>query len=623
MNPWLLPLVPAIAAALGLLVGRRPALAAAAGIAGPGGALLLAIIAFAGRPWQDPTVADLGAVDTGAVPLHAVALLDGLAGVTALAVGLVATLVQAYSVEYMRRDSRYGSYTAVVSLFTAAMMLVVVADDLLVLIVGWEVMGLSSYLLIGHHWQLAESRAAAVKAFLVTRVGDVGLIVGTLVLGSAAGTFGISGLIARVGEIDPATLTVGLLLIALGVAGKSAQFPLHTWLPDAMAGPTPISALIHAATMVAAGVYLVVRLYPLYLASPTALAVIGVSACVTMLGAALVALVEEDLKRVLAWSTVSQLAYMMGALAVGSRDAAVFHLLAHAAFKALLFLTAGVVLHSTGTVALSRLGGLRRRLPQTAVLTALGLAALAGIPPMAGFFSKESVLTAAEHAATGGGPAPTWVAWAVLCTGVLTVVVTAAYCLRLWLRAYAGAPRDLEVAARAHEPGPWMRVPMWVLAVPTVGFGLVALAGDGIATWSGGSGARLSPVLVTTAASLAAIVGGVAVVLALWWRARSADPALALTGPARPVLADGFGVDRFYHQVVVRPVRVLANLTAGADNDLIAGADGTGTRTGELGALLRRGQDGDPQRYLTVGATGFVVVAVVLLAALAVVGGGA
>ena len=288
------------------------------------------------------------------------------------------------------------------------------------------------------------------KSFIVTRIGDVAMIVGILVLGTSAGTFRISGLVAAASTFDPATLAVGTVLILLGCYGKSAQFPLHTWLPDAMAGPTPISALIHAATMVAAGVYLVVRLYPLYLASPTALGVLAVSACITMLGAGLVAFAEDDLKRVLAWSTVGQLAYMMGALAVGSRDAAMFHLLTHAGFKALLFLASGVVLHGTGTVAMGRLGGLRHRLPRTAALMALGLAALSGVPPLAGFFSKESILTAAEHATTGEVPGvPLWGAWSVLVVGAVSVVVTAAYCTRLWLRTFAGRPATRRPSDRA------------------------------------------------------------------------------------------------------------------------------------------------------------------------------
>ncbi len=611
MNPWLLPLVPALAFVIGLALGGRSRTAATvAGLAGTGGAFVLAVVAVLGAPWDAPSTVDLGTLDTGPVMVHGAALLDGLAAVTAVAVGLVALLVQAYSVEYMRGDPRYSSYTALISLFSAAMLLVVVADDMLVLIVGWEVMGLVSYLLIGHHWELEGSRAAAVKSFIVTRVGDVAMIIGVLVLGSSAGTFRISGLVAA--SYEPVTLAVGLVLILAGCFGKSAQFPLHTWLPDAMAGPTPISALIHAATMVAAGVYLVVRLYPLVLQSPVTLAVLAVSACVTLLGSGLVAFAEDDLKRVLAWSTVGQLAYMMGALAVGSREAAMFHLLAHAGFKALLFLASGVVLHSAGTVSMARLGGLRAQLPRTALLMGLGLAALAGLPPLAGFFSKESVLTAAEHAALGevSGVA-TWLGWSVLVAGSLGVVLTAAYCTRLWLRCFAGEPRDAAAVAHAHEPGPWMSVPLWVLAVPTVGFGLVSYAS--VTHWTFGGDESLAPALPTTLMSLLALALGFGLVLLVFRRAPSLDPAVLVARRAYPTLAAAFRVDDGYDAVFVRPTRLLANLTVAVDVEGTAAADGTGATSTWLGARLRHWQDGNPQRYYTVGLGAIAVAGLVFL----------
>ncbi len=235
-----------------------------------------------------------------------------------------------------------------------------------------------------------------------------------------------------------ATVASGLIL--LGVLGKSAQFPLHAWLPDAMAGPSPVSALIHAATMVAAGVYVVARMFPMYLAAPAVLTTMAVIACITMLGAASVALVQADLKRVLAWSTVSQLAYMVAALALGARDAAIFHLLSHAFFKALLFLAAGAVIHAVGSGSLRDLGGLRRAMPVTYATMTVGLLALVGVFPLAGFFSKESVLVAAEHAAQGEAEVAVWVGWMVLVVSILTIAVTAAYALRLWLLTWSGPP---------------------------------------------------------------------------------------------------------------------------------------------------------------------------------------
>ena len=275
--------------------------------------------------------------------------------------------MQIYSTGYLRDDPRYPSYAALVSLFTSAMLLVVYSGDLMVLLVGWEIMGICSYFLVGHYWETPEARAASLKAFLVTKLGDVPFLIGLFALAADAGTFRITGILGTVasGGLDHPTL-IALLLLA-GVAGKSAQFPLHTWLPDAMAGPTPVSALIHAATMVAAGIYFVARLLPVFAASAAALVVLAVMAAVTMVGSALAALAQDDIKRVLAYSTIGQLGYMTGALAVGDRGAAVFHLLSHGAFKALLFLAAGVIIHAAGTnslAAMSRMSGLRDAHPR-------------------------------------------------------------------------------------------------------------------------------------------------------------------------------------------------------------------------------------------------------------------
>lgn len=378
---------------------------------GAAGALALAVALLA--TLDRPVEASTTWVDLGGLRVTLGVRLDGAAALVAVAVGAVALAVQVYSIGYLKRgphddvdvDHRYPPYAAQISLFTAAMLLVVVAGDLLLLLVGWEVMGICSYLLIAHDRRLPEAPAAAMKAFLVTRVGDVGFLLGIALLGVSAGSFRIADVLAH--DHSTGTLTAACLLLLAGVAGKSAQFPLHTWLPDAMAGPTPISALIHAATMVAAGVYAVTRLYPLFEAAPVALTVLGVLASITLLLGALAATAQDDIKRVLAWSTVSQIGYMTGALAVGAPGAALFHLLTHAAFKALLFLAAGAVIHAVGTTLMSRMGGLRRGMPVTFWCTVVGLGALAGLPPLAGFWSKDGVLAAAQAAALDGeGPTP-------------------------------------------------------------------------------------------------------------------------------------------------------------------------------------------------------------------------
>src|SRR5689334_9224614 len=310
----LLPVVPGGLALIGLLVRDRR-VATALAVVGSGAVLVLALAVLA----RGPRPADAGVTIARFGTLHVTfgTWLDGPAGLVAVAVGAVAFAVQVYSVSYLRDDERYAPYAAQVNLFTAAMLLVVVSGDLIALLVGWEVMGICSYLLIGHDRTLPEAPRAAVKAFLVTRVGDVGFLLGIALLGWNAHTFRIQQVIDA--RLPAHVLVPACVLLLAGVAGKSAQFPLHTWLPDAMAGPTPISALIHAATMVAAGVYVVFRLFPLFAASPVALSVLGVMAAVTLLLGALSATAQDDIKRVLAYSTISQLGYMAAGLAVGAK----------------------------------------------------------------------------------------------------------------------------------------------------------------------------------------------------------------------------------------------------------------------------------------------------------------
>jgi NADH-quinone oxidoreductase subunit L len=612
---WL-PAGPLLAAAVGLALLRSgPRLAAALGIVGAAAATVASVVVCAGAPWRTPTTTDLATVSTGGPPVHLTATVDGLAAVVSVMVAVVALLVQVYSVEYLRGDPRYPTYAAFVSLFTAAMMLVVVAGDLVVLLVGWEVMGLCSYVLIGHHRELPEARAAALKAFLTTRLGDAGFVVGIIVLGWAAGSFRIADVLAAVPSMSAATLLAAGLLLTAGVVGKSAQFPLHVWLPDAMAGPTPVSALIHAATMVAAGIFAVARLYPVFLASPAVLAVLGVIAAVTMVGAALAALAQDDVKRVLAYSTVSQLAYMLGALACGGRDAAIYHLLVHAAFKALGFLAAGAVIHTVGSNLMSRMGGLARPMPVTATTMTIALASGAGVVPLAGFFSKESVLSAADRAAGGdvAGVAP-WVGWLVLLSGIATVAVTAAYSARLLLMTFAGRYRG---EGTPHEAPALMRWPLVVLAVPAAALGVVGLSTGWLSTWLGLGPARaLGPGALTTVVSLALVVVGAGVVWTSWRAAPDADPVRPLLGPAWSWCANGFGVDAVYDWVLIRPLRALARGVVAVDDDLVAGVQGTGTATALAALGLRRFQGGNPQSYLTgalAGVSVLLVVAVIVV----------
>ncbi|WP_042388865.1 NADH-quinone oxidoreductase subunit 5 family protein [Streptacidiphilus melanogenes] len=662
----LVPLLPFLGALAGLASGRRaPGLVRPLAVLPTLASAVLAVLVLARIGTKGHLDSATRLTPTGGLPISLSVHLDGIAVLLAVLVTVVATCVQLYSTAYLREDPRYPSYAALVSLFTAAMLLVVYSGDLIVLLVGWEVMGVCSYFLVGHHWERPDARSASIKAFLVTKLGDVPFLFGIFVLATDAGTFQIDGILgaAATGRLHHATLAA--LLLLGGVAGKSAQFPLHTWLPDAMAGPTPVSALIHAATMVAAGVYLVARLEPVFLLSTAALVVLGIMAVITMIGSGLCALAQDDLKRVLAYSTVGQLGYMAGALAVGDRDAALFHLLTHGAFKALLFLSAGVVIHAAHTnslTAMSRMDGLRRRVPDAYATMGIGLAALAGLPPFSGFFSKDAVLTAAEHAAngdalTGGlGPAgnvPCWLGWTVLIGGLLTALLTAAYATRLWLLAFfpvrraaaegvAGsgeavaatvAPTAAAVAALASdEPaGPVepaaMVAPLWLLAVPSVALGLVGLWPHALPAWL--DGVSLTPSGVTWPIATGVALLGAGLAWLAWRRAAArvlaeaeadaaaaADPAPLLLGPLLGPSRTGFGVDTCYDRAFVRPVLGAARLVSFLDREVVEtyvkGAAGT---PGLIGRVVRRAQNGNTQGYLSALAAGVVVLAVVVAVA--------
>ncbi|WP_329365904.1 NADH-quinone oxidoreductase subunit L [Streptomyces sp. NBC_00669] len=663
----LVPALPFLGAAAGLLLGRRaPGFVRPLAVLPTAVSFVLAAIVAARQGTGAATDASHRLTVTGSVPIDLSLHLDGFSVLIALLVGLVATCVQVYSVSYLRDDPRYPSYAAVVSLFTSAMLLVVYSGDLMVLLVGWEVMGICSYFLVGHYWETEAARSASIKAFLVTKLGDVPFLIGVFALAADAGTFRISGILHAAADGRLHHPTVVALLLLAGVAGKSAQFPLHTWLPDAMAGPTPVSALIHAATMVAAGIYLVARLLPVFTASAAALVVLAVMAAVTMVGSGLAALAQDDIKRVLAYSTIGQLGYMAGALAVGDRDAAVFHLLSHGAFKALLFLGAGVVIHAAGTnslTAMSRTGGLRKRVPDAMWTMALALAALAALPPLSGFFSKESVLRAAEHASSGDtAHVPSAVGWTVLVAGLAAAVLTGAYATRLFLLAFLG--NGPAAPDHGRQPLPMTAV-LWVLAIPTLAFG--GLTYRKLPDWFGG-GTPLGPTLVTSLLGTGLALVGVLITYGAWKAVAATrravpigavvseppgtgsaltdhldadsepalieaeaedshkevygdvatahdpgDPGRLLLGPLHASAAHGFRLDALYTAVFVRPVLAAAALVRFLDRDVVEtwvrGAAGTPNL---LGAAVRKAQTGNVQTYLSALLAGAVVLAVLV-----------
>jgi NADH-quinone oxidoreductase subunit L len=605
---WSVVALPFAAAVAGLLLGRRfPPSARLVAVLPTAAATVIAVLVALAAPRGHAAPDEVATKLTpiGSIDIIVGTRVDTLAAVVAVMVCVVALLVQVYSTAYMREDIRYASYAALVSLFTAAMLLVVYSADLIVLLVGWEVMGICSYFLIGHHWELEDAQRASVKAFLMTKAGDVPFLFGIFTLGLGADSFRIGDVLDAVAAGDVPHLTVATLLLLGGVVGKSAQFPLHSWLPDAMAGPTPISALIHAATMVAAGIYVVARLYPAFLASPDTLAVLAVIAAVTMLGSALAALAQDDIKRVLAYSTVSQLAYMAGGLAVGEalagRDPAIFHLLTHASFKALLFLCAGAVIHSVGSTSLREMGGLRPTVPVTFWTMTIGLAALAGLPPFAGFFSKEAILGAAEDAALHGDRP--WVGGLVLAAGLLTVLVTAAYVTRLWLMTFFGAPRTDWIA---HDPPAPMRWPLVALAVPAAVLGFAGLPYD-----------DLTPAVLPSILGVLVALAGAGAAYQVWSRQPDADPALAL-GRVGAMFERAFYVDDVYDRALVRPVRGLVRAVRYVDDEVVDGyVRGSGTTARLLGAGLRYSQNGNVQTYLTGLLAGTVLIAVTVALAVA------
>ncbi|MFJ4283725.1 NADH-quinone oxidoreductase subunit L [Streptomyces massasporeus] len=652
----LVPLLPFLGAVAGLLLGRTaPGFVRPLAVLPTLTSLVLAALVAVRQGGGAAVDSATELTPTGSVPIELALHIDGFAALVAVLVGLVASCVQIYSTGYLRDDPRYPSYAALVSLFTSAMFLVVYSGDLIVLLVGWEVMGICSYFLVGHYWETPEARAASLKAFLVTKLGDVPFLIGLFALATDAGSFRITRILGTVasGGLDHPTL-IALLLLA-GVAGKSAQFPLHTWLPDAMAGPTPVSALIHAATMVAAGVYFIARLLPVFEASQAAMVVLAVMAAVTMTGSAVAALAQDDIKRVLAYSTIGQLGYMTGALAVGDRGAAVFHLLSHGAFKALLFLAAGVIIHAAGTnslAAMSRMRNLRDRVPDAYWTMTVALLALAAIPPFSGFFSKEAVLGGAEHVVTGHTEhAPAAAGWIVLVAGLVAAVFTAAYAMRLWLLAFRG--RGIEAPDHGRQPLT-MTVVLWVLAIPSLALG--GFAFRLLPDWF--DGRDLSPTLTTSVLGTGlALIGGI-VTYAAWRHTTAlsarvplgavaahpeadaaqveaeaiathepaygdiayapdpADPGRLLLGPLHRHAAAGFHLDAVYTALFVRPVRAGASLVRFLDREVVETyVRGAGALPRWLGAAVRRAQTGNVQTYVSALLAGTVVLAVAVVLA--------
>ena len=515
---------------------------------------------------------------------------DGLAALMLVVVGFVALMVMVFSVGYMAGEGGLARYYAVLSLFTASMTGLLLADGLIGLFVAWELVGACSYLLIGFWFQKPSAAAAAMKAFVVTRIGDVGLFVAIALLWSRTHALSYTSVMAAIPDLPAWVVTAAAVLLFIGAAGKSAQFPLHIWLPDAMEGPTPVSALIHAATMVAAGVFLVARTWPLFEAAPAALQLVLVVGAFTALASATIAVGQTDIKKVLAYSTTSQLGFMCAALGAGAWRAAVFHLITHASFKALLFLGSGSVIHGAHTQDMREMGGLARKMPITAVTWIVGVAALAGLPGLSGFFSKDEVL----HGVLTASP----VAGIAL---VVAAAFTAFYITRATILTFFGAYRG---SAHPHEGGAVMWGPLVALAIPAAGLGFV---GPRIAEALGGHHEALSIPVAATSTAVALV--GIAAATLLYRRGPAADDRLASAfGPAWRAARAAYGADAFASAYVIRPVMALASGVYGlADRLLFDGlAEGVGALVRSGGRQVSKLQTGDGQWYAAMMGAGVV-----------------
>ena len=552
----------------------------------------------------------------GHLTLELGVFVDPITVVMLVVVSFVSLMVQVYSLGYMKGDSRYGWYYAVLSLFAASMLALVLADNFLLLYFAWELVGLCSYLLIGHYSHLRSAAEAAKKAFITTRLGDVGLLIGIILLWRETGTFSIQGVIeaAEAGEIQTEILTAAVVLIFLGSMGKSAQFPFHVWLPDAMEGPTPVSALIHAATMVVAGVYLIARTLPLFeLVTGAQEMVLAVGLFTAFISAGM-GLVMTDIKRVIAYSTINSLGLMFVALGLGSAAGAMIYLFTHAFFKALLFLGAGSVIHSTERQDVSQLGGLWRKMPITSITFGIGALSMAGLPFFAGFWAKDEILLAATSNR------------AVFALLLLTLPVTAMYMTRLFILTFLGEAKEPEVAEHAHE-SPWsMTVPLMLLAGLTVASGFILFddVGDALGFPAGFAGVIESVFLpefevfdfdIAVAAGSSAlvalgIVGG-------WyaWSVRTELPQRAATvlQPAHAALVNKLYLDDLYQAVIDRVVLAGARVIAWFDRNVVndTGVDGAAYSTSFLSYLLKFQQTGKLPNYALAMIIGIVALALV------------
>ncbi len=584
--PWIVLFPPLVAATLIVLFTQRSkAVSSFLSVAAVAVSFLAAVVVFR----QPDGVASIDWINLGAFQVRMGYKIDEISRMMLLVVTGVGLLIHIYSLGYMRDDSGRSRYFAGLSLFMFSMLGIVLANNFIMMFIFWELVGVSSYILIGHWFERNSAADAANKAFLVNRIGDFGFMLGILMAWLPTGTVMFDELGAKWANIGlhPAYLTVTALLIFCGAVGKSAQFPLHVWLPDAMEGPTPVSALIHAATMVAAGVYMLARVFFIFAPAPPALAVVLWIGLFTSLLAALMATQQDDIKRVLAYSTLSQLGLMIAAIGLSVPAAGLFHLFTHAAFKALLFLGAGSVIHCLHHEQdIWHMGGLQKKMPVTFWTFLVGTLALCGCPPFAGFFSKDGIVAAGfQH-----NPA------AAIMVAIISFF-TAFYMFRLFMVAFLGSQRS-PAAEHAHESPLVMTIPLLILAIPSVIAGFPAIANRFIHVPEHEGSSAITAITL----SLSVFVLGTLAAVVLY-RNKAKDPIEI------PLFANRFYIDQFYQSLVKWTQDLLAGVAAFIDRWIIDGGivRGLGGATWGTGFALRFLQVGNLQAYVFLFGFGVVI----------------
>ncbi len=616
-NAWIIPLFPLLSFIFLILFGKRLKDASAyVGILLTLASFVYSLVVLFERFTTPTFKSEAVWLTIGDTQLTAGFEVNQLNALMLVIVSLVSFLVHTYSKGYMHGDERFPVYYAYLGLFTFAMLGLVLSPNLLQTYIFWELVGLGSFLLIGFYFYKEEAKKAAKKAFIITRIGDVGLLIGMILLFWQVGSFEYDEIFSAVaaGAVSSTMITLTAILIFIGAVGKSGQFPFHTWLPDAMEGPTPVSALIHAATMVAAGVYLVAALFPLFTASNVALMTVAIVGAVTAIFAATIGLVQKDIKRVLAYSTVSQLGYMMLALGSAGYVAGVFHLMTHAFFKALLFLAAGSVIHAVHTQDIEKMGGLWKKLRVTGPLFLIGTLAISGVPLFSGFFSKDEILIAAwAH----GNTVLFWLA-------VIAAFFTAFYMFRLFFMVFTGESRsDMK---HVKESPSVMTLPMVVLAILAVVAGYVntpwfgTFLGDWLTDGNPalGSGHIEGPVWIMIVATIVSLAGIYLAYLMYGKRSLSRDWLSGAVPSIYNTLYNKYYVDELYELTIVKLTRGISKLLTIIERFIVEGL--VKTVAGVVAGLGRAGssfQNGQVQRY---GAVAFVGLAI-LVVVFAVTGG--